>query len=93
MTKKQALEDFRWLRFSLDYVHPRLYKYGNKTTVDARFDSIGRSIHSNISGLDFPTGRGVMPTHQINHTIADVLNNKDLELDLAKKLIRDKNSQ
>jgi hypothetical protein len=36
LTKKQALEDLHWLRFSLEYVHPRLYKYDEKKAVDAR---------------------------------------------------------
>ncbi|NOT77259.1 MAG: hypothetical protein HOP08_20235 [Cyclobacteriaceae bacterium] len=53
LTKEQAIEDFRWLRFALEYVHPRLYKYDDKRTVDARFDSINRRISNEISGLDF----------------------------------------
>jgi hypothetical protein len=53
LTKEQATEDFRWLRFALEYVHPRLYKYDHKKTVDARFDSLNRQIKKDISGLDF----------------------------------------
>lgn len=53
LTKKQALEDLSWLKFSLEYVHPRLYKYDNKKTVDARFDSLEKNIGNKISGLDF----------------------------------------
>ena len=53
LSKEQALEDFRWLRFSLEYVHPRLYKYEDKRTVDTRFDSLTGRIRSQISGLDF----------------------------------------
>lgn len=53
LTKSQALEDLHWLRFSLEYVHPRLYKYDDKKTVDARFDSLERAIRNKISGLDF----------------------------------------
>lgn len=53
LTKSQALEDLYWLRFSLEYVHPRLYKYDDKKTVDARFDSLGKGIGQKISGLDF----------------------------------------
>jgi hypothetical protein len=53
LTKEQAIEDFKWLRFALEYVHPRLYKYDDKKTVDARFDSLSRLINREISGLDF----------------------------------------
>ena len=53
LTREQALEDFRWLRFSLEYVHPRLYKYDDKFTVNARFDSLMQLIRSDISGMDF----------------------------------------
>lgn len=53
MTRAQAVEDYKWLRFALEYVHPRLYKYDDKRTVDARFDSIVNQIDSEISGLDF----------------------------------------
>ncbi len=53
LTKKQALEDLHWLRFSLEYVHPRLYKYDEKKAVDARFDSLAMSMGNKISGLDF----------------------------------------
>jgi hypothetical protein len=53
LTKEQANEDFKWLRFSLEYTHPRLYKYDSKSMVDIRFDSLARSIKSEISGLDF----------------------------------------
>lgn len=55
LSKSQALEDFDWLTFSLDYVHPRLYKYETKETVQSRFDSL-RSVLSkkdSISALDF----------------------------------------
>jgi hypothetical protein len=53
LTREQAIEDFKWLRFALEYVHPRLYKYDDKRTVDARFDSVSRRISNGISGLDF----------------------------------------
>ncbi len=53
LTKSQVLEDLHWLRFSLEYVHPRLYKYDTKKTVDARFDSLEKVIGKKISGLDF----------------------------------------
>jgi len=53
LTKEQALEDFKWLRFSLEYVHPRLYKYDDRNTVNARFDSLTQFIRKDISGLDF----------------------------------------
>ncbi len=53
LTKEQANEDFKALRFALEYVHPRLYKYDDKRTVDARFDSLSGRINNDISGLDF----------------------------------------
>jgi hypothetical protein len=53
LSKKEALEDFKWLRFSLEYCHPRLYKFDDKKTVDARFDSVAYLIGDTISGLDF----------------------------------------
>ena len=53
LTKQQAIEDFRALRFALEYVHPRLYKYDEKKTVDARFDSLENEINDDIPGLDF----------------------------------------
>lgn len=53
LTKEQAIEDFKWLRFALEYVHPRLYKYDDKRIVNNRFDSLSRLINSEISGLDF----------------------------------------
>jgi hypothetical protein len=53
LTKDQAVEDFNCLRFALEYVHPRLYKYDNKATVDARFDSVRMQLTKGISGLDF----------------------------------------
>jgi hypothetical protein len=39
---------------------------------------------------EHPAGRGVKPDYQINYSIEDILNNRDLELELALKLIRDK---
>ncbi len=55
LSKEQALEDFNWLTFSLDYVHPRLYKYESKDIVQSRFDSLRNvlSKKDNISALDF----------------------------------------
>jgi len=53
LTKSEAQEDLDWLRFSLEYTHPRLYKYEDKNIVDNRFDSAFNSINNNISGLDF----------------------------------------
>src|SRR5688500_3391471 len=53
LTKEQANEDFKAWRFALEYVHPRLYKYDGKRTVDARFDSLSGQINNDISGLDF----------------------------------------
>src|SRR5688572_21689027 len=53
LSREQALEDFRWLRFSLEYVHPRLYKFEDKKTVDARFDSLTSKLSAPIPGIDF----------------------------------------
>lgn len=53
LSKRQALEDLHWLKFSLEYIHPRLYKYDDKKTVDTRFDSLEKVIGNKISGLDF----------------------------------------
>lgn len=53
LTKQQAIEDFNWLRFSLEYCHPRLYKYDDKKTVQERFDSLKGLIGNEITGLDF----------------------------------------
>lgn len=53
LTKEQALTDFNALRSALEYVHPRLYKYDDKATVDRRFDSLRNLIKSDISELDF----------------------------------------
>jgi hypothetical protein len=35
-----------------------------------------------------PIGRGVLPTHAIKYTIKDILEERDLEMELAKRLIR-----
>ncbi len=53
LTRSEAQEDLSWLKFSLEYVHPRLYKYDNKETVDSRLDNIYNTITDDISGLDF----------------------------------------
>jgi hypothetical protein len=53
LSKDEALEDFQWLRFALEYVHPRLYKYEDKNVVDARFDSLRKKITQPVAGLDF----------------------------------------
>ena len=53
LTQSEAQEDLNWLRFSLEYTHPRLYKYEDKETVDQRFDDMFSSIKGDISGLDF----------------------------------------
>ena len=53
LSKEQAIEDFNWLRFALEYCYPGLYKYEDKKTVDARFDSISNLIANPINGLDF----------------------------------------
>ncbi|RYF92068.1 MAG: hypothetical protein EOO00_07650, partial [Chitinophagaceae bacterium] len=53
LTRQQALEDIHWLKFALEYCHPRLYKYDTKQTVDARFDSVTNLIKSTITGADF----------------------------------------
>lgn len=53
LTKKQALEDLSWLKFSLEYAHPRLYKFDTKKNIHTRFDSLKSLIDDEISGLDF----------------------------------------
>ena len=53
LTWQQAFDDLKWLKFSLEYVHPRLYKYDDKKTVDARFVNLEREIGNKISGTDF----------------------------------------
>ncbi|MEO1054977.1 MAG: S41 family peptidase [Bacteroidota bacterium] len=53
LSRSEAQEDLEWLRFSLEYVHPRLYKYDDKQTVDQQFDSVYNAINKDISGLDF----------------------------------------
>lgn len=53
LSSQQAQEDFNWLRFALEYVHPRLYKFEDKSVFDARFDSLRQPLNSDISGLDF----------------------------------------
>lgn len=53
LTQSEAQEDLNWLRFSLEYTHPRLYKYDDKEIVDQRFDYLNRSIKGGISALDF----------------------------------------
>jgi hypothetical protein len=53
LTKQQATEDFNWLRRSLEYVHPRLYKYENKQSVDTRFDSLSNRITNDMKAIDF----------------------------------------
>lgn len=53
LTKEQAKEDFKWLRFALEYCHPRLYKYDHEITVNARFDSLINLIDNEISGIAF----------------------------------------
>lgn len=53
LSSQQAKEDFNWLQYALEYVHPRLYKFDDKAVFDARFDSLKRQLNMDISGLDF----------------------------------------
>ena len=56
LTEQEALEDIDWLQKALGYVHPRLYKYTEKETLDSIFNQVRTRIgdsHENISGLDF----------------------------------------
>lgn len=53
LTSQQAQEDFNWLQYALEYVHPRLYKFEDKAIVNTRFDSLKQHLHTDISGLDF----------------------------------------
>lgn len=43
-------------------------------------------IRNDLSN-NFLKGRGVLPDYTVEYTIQDILENKDLELDLARKLI------
>jgi len=52
LTRGQALEDLGWLRRSLEYVYPSLYKYDDKASVDARFDGVAARIGDQVMGLD-----------------------------------------
>lgn len=55
LSRDQVLEDFDWLTFSLDHVHPRLYKFESKAIVQDRFGSVRNSLldKDSISSLDF----------------------------------------
>jgi hypothetical protein len=53
LSRAQALEDLGWLRRSLEYVYPSLYKYDDKATVDARFEGVAAGIGDRVAGLDF----------------------------------------
>ena len=55
-TNNEAKEDLDWLKTSLEYVHPRLYKYSEKKTLDSMFTHARRIIENSregIAGLDF----------------------------------------
>lgn len=52
LSQKEAQQDLQWLRKALELVHPRLYKYQDKQTMDASFDKAYNSIKKEISGLD-----------------------------------------
>lgn len=39
-----ALEDLNWLQKSLEYIHPRLYKYTDKESLDSLFEASRRKI-------------------------------------------------
>ncbi len=53
LSKEQAQEDLHWLQTSLEYVHPRLYKYSEKQTFDSLYQIAAEKIKVGISGLDF----------------------------------------
>jgi len=52
LTSKQAQEDFHWLQFALEYIHPRLYKFEDKEVFDARFDNFRKELNTDVTGLD-----------------------------------------
>lgn len=56
LTIQEARQDIDWLQKSLEYVHPRLYKYTEKVTLDGAFNNARSRIDNSkedISGLDF----------------------------------------
>ena len=85
LTRAQALEDLSWLRRSLEYVYPSLYKYDDKAAVDKRFEGVATSsasvsTRSRLPGPGQPDEcRGVLPTHPIRYSIEDVVAGRDLE--------------
>lgn len=53
LSSQQAQEDFHWLQYALEFVHPRLYKFDDKAVFNTRFDSLKRHLNTDITGLDF----------------------------------------
>lgn len=52
---------------------------------------ISPNIQTGYMHKEHPKGRGVLPTYEVNYTIKDVVEKKDLELELTKELIRKSN--
>lgn len=52
LPKEQANEDLACLQTALEHVHPRLYKYTSKTTLDSLFNEVQSNIQRELSGLD-----------------------------------------
>jgi hypothetical protein len=50
---------------------------------------ISPNIQTGYMYRKYPIGRGVLPTHETTYTIKDIVEKKDLELDLARTLIRE----
>ncbi|MEO1651905.1 MAG: S41 family peptidase, partial [Bacteroidota bacterium] len=52
LSAQQAREDLNCLKFSLEYTHPRLYKFNNKATFDRQFEAAFKAVEAGISGID-----------------------------------------
>ncbi|MEO0723826.1 MAG: hypothetical protein AAFZ63_04760 [Bacteroidota bacterium] len=53
LSAEEATEDLHCLQRALEYVHPRLYKYTSKDSLDRRFTNAHQQCSAGISGLDF----------------------------------------
>lgn len=53
---------------------------------------ISPNIHIGYKYEKHPIGRGVLLTHQINYSIADVLVERDMEMEAARNLITGKSN-
>ena len=51
---------------------------------------ISPNIHMGYMYQKHPIGRGVLPTHPTKYTIKDIVDGRDLEMELARTLIQEK---